>query len=320
MIVFITKMDPDRGQITGRLDDAKLQNWVTMSHKNEEAKRSFLQVFIIVILQSWWSQSCCGCCVCNPLPPHLCLPQRNSVHVFHEFESRLKFHEGRVSPTSAGLRLKYYDDQIKLYKKQKHRMLHWCWSCVGFSGAPLKAGALTVDLEAASRAFDQMLAVPWIKEAVKNWDSAPSLFIAQKYFTVTPDLFQYKPIACTPCHRKGLFPVQVNLRILCELLVRSRTTLKSPEIILILLTCPLLQENAMKEVLELAVVIAELSERSLTLLGTQRKQKDKLTSRNVGCSFSSFPKTYSTSFLKMEVEPLPLYMPHKEADWLWNPM
>lgn len=101
MIVFITKMDPDRGQITGRLDDEKLQNWVTMSHDNEEAKRSFLQVFITVMLQSWWLQSCCGCCVCNPLPPHLCLPQRNSVHVFHEFESRLKFHKGRVSPTSA---------------------------------------------------------------------------------------------------------------------------------------------------------------------------------------------------------------------------
>lgn len=52
MIVFITKMDPDRGQITGRLDDAKLQNWVTMSHDTEEAKRSFLQVFIMVILLS----------------------------------------------------------------------------------------------------------------------------------------------------------------------------------------------------------------------------------------------------------------------------
>lgn len=180
MIVFNTKMDPGRGQITGRLDDAKLQNWVTTSHDNEEAKRSFLQVFIIVILQS-----CCGCCVCNPLPPHLCLPQRNSVHVFHEFQSRLKFHEGGVSPTS---------DQIKLYKRQKHRMLHWCWSCVGFSGPPPKSDALTVDLEAASRAFDQMLAVPWIKEAVKNRDSSPSLFIAQKRFTVTPDLFQYKPI------------------------------------------------------------------------------------------------------------------------------
>lgn len=155
-------------------------------------------------------------------------------------------------------------------------MLHWCWSCVGFSGPPPKADALTVDLEAASRAFNQMLAVPWIKEAVKNRDSAPSLFIAQKYCTLTPDLFKYKLIACTPCDRKGLFPVQVNLRILCELLVRSRTTLKSPEIILILLTCPLLQENAMKEVLQLAVVIAELSERNLKLLGTQQKQKDQL--------------------------------------------
>lgn len=96
--------------------------------------------------------------------------------------------------------------------------------------------------------------------------------------------------------------MQVNLRILCELLVRSRSALKSPEIILILLTCPLLQENAMKEVLELAVVIAELSERTLTLLGTQRRQKDELTSRNVGCSFSSFHKTCSASVLKMEVE------------------
>lgn len=195
-------------------------------------------------------------------------------------------------------------------------MLHWCWSYVGFRGPPPKADALTVDLEAASRAFDRMLAVPWIKEAVKNWDSVPSLFIAQKYFTLTPDLFQYKPIACTPCDRKGLFPVQVNLTILCDLLLRSRTTLKSPEIILILLTCPLLQENAMKQVLELAFVIAELSKRTLKLLGTQRKQKDKLTSRNVGSSFSSFHKTCSTSVLKMEVDLIGYGIQRSFEDWL----
>lgn len=37
--------------------------------------------------------------------------------------------------------------------------------CFGFSG-PLEPGALTVDLEAAERALDQLLAIPWIKESV----------------------------------------------------------------------------------------------------------------------------------------------------------
>lgn len=34
------------------------------------------------------------------------------------------------------------------------------------SGFPLEAGALTVDLEAAGRAFDQLFVTPWIKEVV----------------------------------------------------------------------------------------------------------------------------------------------------------
>lgn len=36
--------------------------------------------------------------------------------------------------------------------------------CFGFSGPSLEAGALTVDLEAACQAFDQLLAISWIKE------------------------------------------------------------------------------------------------------------------------------------------------------------
>ncbi|KAM7413228.1 hypothetical protein PAMA_020550 [Pampus argenteus] len=85
----------------------------------------------------------------------------------------------------------------------------------------LSAGALTVDLEAASQAFDQLLAIPWIKQSV-------------------------------------------NLNYLIELLGASMKDLKSPEIILILLTCPLLQEDSyvMKVALPLAVIIGEMSEKS----------------------------------------------------------
>ncbi|MED6235518.1 hypothetical protein ATANTOWER_028158 [Ataeniobius toweri] len=90
-------------------------------------------------------------------------------------------------------------------------------------GAPLEAGALTVDLEAARQAFDQMLAVPWIKQTVKG---------------------------------------------LLDLLIVSTRHIKSPEILLILLTCPLLQEdsNVMNGALRLAVVIGDLSEKTLTTL------------------------------------------------------
>lgn len=88
-------------------------------------------------------------------------------------------------------------------------------------GLPSEAGALTVDLEAASQAFDQLLAIPWIKQTV-------------------------------------------NLNFLIDLLATSMNELKSPEVILILLTCPLLQEdsNVMKGVLPLAVIIGELSEKT----------------------------------------------------------
>ncbi|XP_007563091.1 probable E3 ubiquitin-protein ligase HERC6 [Poecilia formosa] len=92
-------------------------------------------------------------------------------------------------------------------------------------GPPLEAGALTVDLEAARQAFDQMLAVPWIKQTV-------------------------------------------NLQLLTELLFASRRPLKSPEILLILLTCPLLQEDSsiVSVAFTLAVVIEDLSEKTLETL------------------------------------------------------
>lgn len=62
--------------------------------------------------------------------------------------------------------------------------------------------------------------------------------------------------------------MQVNLQLLLELLIASRLPLKSPEILLILLTCPLLQEdsNVMNGALPLAVVIADLSEKTLETL------------------------------------------------------
>lgn len=67
--------------------------------------------------------------------------------------------------------------------------------------------------------------------------------------------------------------MQINLQVLTDLLVASSTTLKSPEILLILLTCPLLQEdlNVMIKALPLAVVIANLNEKSLTTLSKQQQ-------------------------------------------------
>ncbi|XP_034557621.1 probable E3 ubiquitin-protein ligase HERC6 [Notolabrus celidotus] len=86
---------------------------------------------------------------------------------------------------------------------------------------PKEAGALTVDLEAASRVFDQLLAVPWIKQTV-------------------------------------------NLKVLFDLLMASKDDIKSPEIILLLLTCPLLLEDChvINTVVPLSIVISDLSQKN----------------------------------------------------------
>ncbi|XP_070826622.1 probable E3 ubiquitin-protein ligase HERC6 [Chaetodon trifascialis] len=141
----------DRGQITGRVDENKLQKWLTMTGSNTQASREINSMFF----------------------------------------------------TSSSL--------VASFTKA--------------NGPPSEAGALTVDLEAAGRAFDQLLAVPWIKNSV-------------------------------------------NLKVLINLLMVSRTALKSPEVLLILLNCPLLQEDShvMEGVLRLAFVITCLSERTLTTL------------------------------------------------------
>ncbi|XP_041797320.1 probable E3 ubiquitin-protein ligase HERC6 [Chelmon rostratus] len=141
----------DRGQITGRLQENKLQTWLTMRHSSAEANREINSMFF----------------------------------------------------TSSSL--------VASFTKA--------------NGPPSEAGALTVDLEAASRAFDQLLAVPWIKQSI-------------------------------------------NLELLIDLLVVSRTALKSPEVLLILLSCPLFQEDShvMRGALLLAFVITELNERSLKML------------------------------------------------------
>lgn len=62
--------------------------------------------------------------------------------------------------------------------------------------------------------------------------------------------------------------MQVNLELLIELLIVSRRPLKSPEILLILLTCPLVQEdsNIMNVALPLAIIIEHLSEKTLETL------------------------------------------------------
>lgn len=67
------------------------------------------------------------------------------------------------------------------------------------------------------------------------------------------------------------FSIQVNLNLLIALLYDSRTVLNSPEILLILLTCPLLQENSsvMNNSLPLAVTIAHLNKTALATLSKQ---------------------------------------------------
>ncbi|XP_061576509.1 probable E3 ubiquitin-protein ligase HERC6 [Cololabis saira] len=141
----------DHGQICGRLDKNKLQEWLTMSHSNVEARREIESIFF----------------------------------------------------TSSSL--------VASFTKANE--------------GPLEAGALTVDLDAAGRAFEQLLAVPWITQSV-------------------------------------------NLGHLIQLLVASAKALTSPEIILILLTCPLLQEdsNVMNGVMSLVVVINQLREKTLEML------------------------------------------------------
>ncbi|XP_075956095.1 putative E3 ubiquitin-protein ligase HERC6 isoform X2 [Anarhichas minor] len=141
----------DRGQITGRLDETKLQRWLSMRHGNAEAKREISSMFL----------------------------------------------------TSSSL--------VASFTKP--------------DGPPSEADVLTVDLEAASQAFDQLLAIPWIKQSV-------------------------------------------NLKHLIDVLSASTTALKSPEILLILLMCPLFQEeiNVMAGALMLAVIIGELPEKTLATL------------------------------------------------------
>ncbi|KAM6931735.1 putative E3 ubiquitin-protein ligase HERC4 [Lycodopsis pacificus] len=141
----------DRGQITGRLDEAKLQRWLSMKHGNAEAKREISSMFL----------------TCSSLVASFTKPD----------------------------------------------------------GPPSEADVLTVDLEAAGQAFDQLLAIPWIKQSV-------------------------------------------NLQRLIDVLLASVTALKSPEILLILLTCPLFQEetNVMTGALMLAVVIGELPGKTLATL------------------------------------------------------
>lgn len=72
----------------------------------------------------------------------------------------------------------------------------------------------------------------------------------------------------------GLFSTQVDLRVLIDLLVASRTSLKSPEILLILPMCPLLQEDSsvMNIVLGLAFVFTELNTKTLETLSKQPQQ------------------------------------------------
>ncbi|CAJ1065606.1 probable E3 ubiquitin-protein ligase HERC6 [Xyrichtys novacula] len=143
---FSPTQTSNQRQITGRLDETKLQNWLSLRTGNTEAKRGVSGMFF------------------------------SSSSLVASF-------------TMA-------------------------------NSSPRTAGALTVDLEAASRVFDQMLAVRWIKQTV-------------------------------------------NIQVLFELLMASKD-IKSPEIFMVLLTCPLLLEDCYvaKTVVPLSRIIADMSEKN----------------------------------------------------------
>ncbi|XP_061775222.1 probable E3 ubiquitin-protein ligase HERC4 isoform X2 [Nerophis ophidion] len=93
------------------------------------------------------------------------------------------------------------------------------------TGLSREAGALNIDLDAASRTFSQMLAVPWLRK-------------------------------------------KLDLKNCMEILVKSGPNLRSPEIIVVLLACPLFQEVAhvLNLVLPMAVVIKDMCEKCHTTL------------------------------------------------------
>ncbi|XP_034556254.1 probable E3 ubiquitin-protein ligase HERC6 [Notolabrus celidotus] len=109
-------------------------------------------------------------------------------------------------------------------KREMGGMFSTCSSLVASftktNWSPTEAGALTVDLEAASKVLDQLLAVPWIRRTV-------------------------------------------NLKVLVDSLMASKDDIKSPEIFLLLLTCPLLLEDShvISTVVPLSNIIADLSEK-----------------------------------------------------------
>ncbi|KAK5868547.1 hypothetical protein PBY51_009548 [Eleginops maclovinus] len=131
---------------------------------------------------------------------------------------------GRLDKTKLQQWLSMKHGNVEAKREISHMFLTSASLVASFTkadGSPSEAGALTVDLDAASKAFDQMLAVPWIRQSV-------------------------------------------NLTILIGNLCSSNRFLKSPEILLILLTCPLFQEecNVMQLVLALAISIDELPEKT----------------------------------------------------------
>ncbi|XP_057694321.1 E3 ISG15--protein ligase HERC5-like isoform X2 [Corythoichthys intestinalis] len=148
---FTLTQSGQQQQITGRLDEEKLQKWLALKNSNPETEREIFEMFY----------------TCSSL--------------------------------------------VASFTKN--------------TGLSLKADALNVDLEAASQTFTKMLAVPWIQK-------------------------------------------KVDLTGLMNMLVKWRCALKSPEIIVVLLSCPLLHEAAvvLSIVMPLAVAIQDMNERTQTTL------------------------------------------------------
>ncbi|XP_008284917.1 probable E3 ubiquitin-protein ligase HERC6 [Stegastes partitus] len=92
---------------------------------------------------------------------------------------------------------------------------------------PLEAGAITVDLEASCRAFDQLLAVPWIKQSV-NMKLLVELLDLSTAFLKSPEIFPIL-LSC-PLLQEESYVMNVSLTlavIIVELNDKTLATLRS---------------------------------------------------------------------------------------------
>ncbi|KAK0149380.1 putative E3 ubiquitin-protein ligase HERC6 [Merluccius polli] len=126
--------------------------------------------------------------------------------------------------------------------------------------SPSTTREVIVDVEAAAQTFDQLLEVPWIKQTAKTKSNILlSRIHIRNNFTPPPALHIFRHI---------LPILTINVSVIVSDLLYASPVLKSPDVILILLTCPLLQEDreVMNVVIPLASIITKLKDKTSRLL------------------------------------------------------